>query len=74
MGNVTGAFNIGCTQPNPVFCKTCAFSHGESPFENEPVKSNCLMYPHNDGVGSLKPRAVYFEGKECIYYQRDTST
>lgn len=69
MGNLSEPLHIGCTHPNPVYCKKCAFSHGESPFENAPVKSNCLMYPHNNGSGQLKPREVYFEGKECVFFE-----
>ena len=65
MGNVTEPLHIGCTHPNPVYCKKCAFSHG-STTAIAPIKPHCLMYPPD---GSLKPRSVLFEGKECVFFK-----
>lgn len=66
MGNVTGELHVGCTHPNPVYCKSCAFSHGATP-AIAPIKAHCLMYPVG---GELKPNSVLFEGKECVFFEQ----
>lgn len=73
MGNVTEPLHIGCTHPNPVYCRRCAFAHGEPPFEDTPMKSNCIMYPYLEGCGTDKPNSVYFDGEECQFYQNEDS-
>lgn len=57
---------LGCTQPNPVWCKTCRFSQGKPPFEDAPDKSYCMIYSKDEG--EMKPKEVYFDGEECDFY------
>lgn len=56
----------GAIRPNPVWCKTCLWSHGEPPFADEPDKANCMVYEN-----VFKPRGVLFDGEECEFYQRE---
>lgn len=58
----------GCNKINPRMCKTCRFSHGEPPFEDSPMKSNCMIYSRDSG--EEKPPEVYFDGGECEYYEK----
>ena len=63
---------LGSTPPDPnhyKWCKTCAFSHGAPPFEDRPEKSNCTMYPNDEGI--CKPEAVCLGIKKCIYYEKE---
>ena len=60
---------LGCTQPNPVWCRTCLFSHGEPPFEDLPEKAYCKIYSKDEGEG--KPPEVYFDGEECEFYEKE---
>lgn len=53
---------------NPVACRTCRFSHGDSPFENAPEKSYCMIYSRENG--EQKPPDVYYDGAECEYYDK----
>lgn len=62
--------NAGYAKPNPEhykYCRTCAFSHGAPPFEDLPEKSNCVMYPNEEGV--VKPEAVCLGIKKCVFYE-----
>lgn len=56
----------GCSQSNPKYCKTCIFSKGNPPFEDSPLKANCMIYTHKSGVD--KPASVYYEGARCDFY------
>lgn len=56
----------GIVNPNPVYCKTCVFSHGKTPFDDTYMKAHCQIF--TDEEGEIKPREVYFEGKECEFY------
>ncbi len=59
----------GCKKINPKYCKTCMFSHGEPPFEDLPEKAYCEIYSRDEGI--QKPDEVYFDGKECEFYEKD---
>ena len=59
----------GCAKINPKQCKTCRFSHGKPPFEDSPLKAYCMIYSKEDG--EAKPPEVYYDGKECEYYEKD---
>lgn len=52
---------------NPISCKSCWFSQGNPPFEDSPEKPYCVMYSKEDG--QRKPHDVYYEGKDCEYYE-----
>jgi len=54
-------------QPNPKACKTCIFSHGESPWADDPIKASCEIFVYPD----IKPREVLFEGAECEYHEKE---
>ena len=58
----------GCGSINPKFCQSCMFSHGEAPFADAPEKAYCMIYNHENGEG--KPPEVYYDGKECEYYNK----
>lgn len=58
----------GCTRPNPVWCRTCMFAHGKTPFEDAPDKSYCMIYRKSDG--EMKPKEVLFDGEECEFYEK----
>ena len=58
---------IGCTGRNPRWCMTCAYSNGEPPWADSPLKSYCVMYPREEG--RQKPSAVYYDGAECEFYR-----
>ncbi len=45
------------------------FSHGEPPFEDAPEKGYCEIYSRDEGI--RKPDEVYFDGKECEFYEKD---
>jgi hypothetical protein len=51
-----------------IVCKTCAFRFSEINGEKReaPESSECEMYEHPDS----KPEAVYFNGSECEYYEK----
>ena len=59
---------IGCRGINPVFCKTCIFSHGKPPFADMPEKAYCMIYERDKTTG--KPPDVYYDGAECEYYEK----
>lgn len=67
-GNVTGFFGCGGTPADCKVCHTCKYAHGAPPFADDPTKGNCEMYPVE--CGTLKPRAVLFEGGDCLYYEK----
>ena len=50
-----------------IVCKTCMFSHGESPWADEPTKGCCEIFEYPDS----KPNDVYFDGANCEYYEKD---
>jgi len=56
----------GVVRGNPVYCKTCVFSHGNTPFDSDYTKAHCQIF--TDEEGEIKPKEVYFDGKECEYY------
>ena len=60
--NESAGFKCG----NPVKCRTCRFAHGDSPFENSPEKSYCMIYSRESG--EQKPPDVYYDGGDCEYY------
>lgn len=68
-GNVQQPFIPAWKKRNPKWCKTCMFSHGESPFENSPEKAYCEIYTRADGIE--KPDSVYFDGGECEFYEKE---
>ena len=57
---------MGGKKANPKACETCAFSHGEAPWADEPIKGCCEMFEYPD----TKPDTVYFDGAECEYYEK----
>ena len=59
----------GLKSPLKRVCDTCQFAHGENVFENSPQKAYCGMYPKADG--KMKPKDVYFQGGQCLYYVKD---
>ena len=63
--------NYGCRQINPIYCRTCAFAHGEPPFEDNPEKAYCEIYKRGSTRG--KPQEVYYDGEECEYYVDEKS-
>lgn len=51
-------------------CQGCLFAHGPAPFEDTPMKMNCLIY--SSDFGDIKPRAILFDGAPCDYFRPDT--
>lgn len=56
--------------PTPKYtpCKTCKHAHGKSLFDDAPDKRYCTVYRRDDGIP--KPKAVYFDGEQCSFYER----
>lgn len=54
---------IGAIKPNPVYCRTCKWSHGKAPYADAPEKANCMVYEKE-----FKPRKVLFDGAQCAFY------
>lgn len=61
-----------CINPNPVYCMTCALSHGEPPFADMPEKAYCVAYPEKKGF--TKPSDVLFDGAPCAFYEEEKGT
>ena len=55
----------GAIRPNPVYCRTCKWSHGKAPYADLPEKANCIVYDKE-----FKPKEVLFDGAECDFYLR----
>ena len=53
----------GVIRPNPVYCRTCKWSHGKAPYADTPEKANCMVYEKE-----FKPREVLFTGAKCAFY------
>lgn len=47
-------------------CAGCIFACGDTPMDNSPDKSSCLIYVYP----KTKPDSVYLEGKPCKHKQR----
>ena len=60
---------VGWIHPNPIYCRTCQFSHGKPPFEDDPEKAYCRIFGRDDSDG--KPMEVYYKGEPCEYYEPD---
>jgi hypothetical protein len=54
--------------PNPKACLSCMFAHGEAPWADSPLKSNCMIFERDEGKD--KPPEVYFDGADCEYYEK----
>jgi len=60
----------GCRHASDkIVCKTCIFRYIEIAGEKveRPDASSCEVYVYPD----MKPDTVYFEGKECEYYDKE---
>lgn len=66
-GNVSNSKEemLGVHQPNPVWCRKCAFSHGDDKWSDSPEKAYCKVYTHD--IGIIKPASVSYGGK-CEFY------
>ena len=66
-GNVTNGSEErpGVSLPNPVWCKKCAFSHGDDVWSDRPDKAYCKVYTHE--IGIIKPFSVLYGG-ECEFF------
>lgn len=42
-------------------CEGCIFAYGDTPMDNSPDKSSCLIYVYP----KTKPDSIYLEGKPC---------
>ncbi len=48
-------------------CQGCLFAHGPAPFEDAPMRGNCLIYPSD--LGAIKPNAILFDGAPCEHFK-----
>lgn len=66
-GNVTNSSKeiLGVHHVDPVWCRKCAFSHGDDKWSDSPEKAYCRVYTKE--IGIIKPVSVQFGG-ECEFF------
>ena len=68
MSNLSEPLAFGAIRATCEACQTCKHAFGLPPFEDSPDKSNCEMFPFDEGED--KPASVLFDGGSCRYYKR----
>ena len=67
-GNLFEELHFGVARATCDVCHTCKYAFGLPPFEDAPDKSNCEMFPRDEG--ERKPASVMYDGGECPYYEK----
>jgi len=66
--NLSEELHFGVTRSTCKACQSCKHAFGLPPFEDSPDKSNCEMFPFDEGEN--KPASVMYDGGECAYYEK----